>query len=207
MCAAVEETTTGRRPRRPKDPGRFVLIWLGALLAVVFVSILVISGILFPPTALIPHPPPVPLGTAFEMTNGRAENCTVQYVDLGLCVTAGNLIYIVQIAASTVTFGSVNFEIEVPGIGPLVTPHGGQFAIATSNLSWAAGTTIAGGDLMLMMSGWSRYAPGLSSSSELNATFMIVVDLGEPGPPPSSGFNLIAIGTGGYTGAVNYSLP
>jgi len=207
MSTGLGDSRPGRRPQRPGDIGRFVLISLGALLAILLLSIILVTGVLIPTVGIGPSPPPTPIGTAFAMTGSRAGNCTTQLVDLGLCISVGNLVYIVQIGASTITFGSVNFEIQVNGGGELTTPNGGEFVIATGNLNWSAGTRIAAGNPISMTSGWSRYAPGLSSSSELNTTYVIVVDLGEPGPPPTAGLDLVAVGTGGYTGTTVCSLP
>ena len=110
-----------------------------------------------------------------------------------------------SISSSSVTFGSVLFEVYTTATGAVYSSatHA-VFAIATAaspktpDLTWTGPT---GGALLISSSWTATYGAGFSANSPLTNAYVISVDVGTTLPSATAGtLSFIVIGTGAYSG-------
>jgi hypothetical protein len=121
------------------------------------------------------------------------------------CVS-GDFVYNLAIETSSITFGEVLFQIEIP-TGALYDapgPYSG-FVILSPNGSEVAGYQTVGG-VMNMTSGWTYYLAGTTTSTPLSNIYTIIVDMGMANPD-HQGYEFIARGTGSFSGTAVVALP
>jgi len=156
------------------------------------------------------------IGNAFSMgsvpTTGTCAAGSSQAVPPIATTTggckAGDFIFTVTIHTSSVTFGSVLFQVRVASNNSIYT--GGptaSFAILSSSNVVAADTIP--GYSMNMNTTWSGFngglSPAITSSSALTSTYTIVIDVGSAAPPTPT-LTLVAVGAGSYSGSTSITL-
>ncbi|MFI5413766.1 MAG: hypothetical protein ACHQ0I_04195, partial [Candidatus Lutacidiplasmatales archaeon] len=161
-------------------------------------------------TTFSPNPGPrnsTPIGSAFAAGNPVLSVCpTGSTFALNGCL-AGDYTYTLTIEASTVTFGSVLFEVLNAAAGVYAPGGPGGFSVMSITASVAAQASVAGHASMSMTSPFSSFGSGTSDSTPLTSLYTILVDVG-PISPAGSGLTFVVHGTGQYTGATNpLSLP
>jgi archaeal type IV pilus assembly protein PilA len=169
----------------------------------------VLAAVLYVLISGLTHGPgSTPIGSAFSAGTATPSTCGTgsTYAAKG-CLT-GDYIYTVAIASSTVTFGSVLFEVKTSAGSVLtLTAGAGGFtvesttgAIAAQSPSGTAGTAMA------MTTAFTPVSP-LTSSSSLTSLYTIVIDMGTANPA-GQGYSFVVLGTGSFSGSTNpVSLP
>jgi flagellin-like protein len=158
-----------------------------------------------------------PIGSAFNAGNPIASTCiTGSSQTIGASAVtggckAGDFIYTLTVESSTVSFGSVLFEVKTSS-GAVYASQGGSGGFAVLNIAQqvvAVSVTGAGG--LAMGATWLNYGltttPSFSSSSSLTNLYTIVVDLGGTTATTGTGLSFVVVGTGGYSGTTSLALP
>ncbi len=183
----------GRSFRRSRKKGVSPIIATILLVAIT----VVLAAVLYVLISGLTHGPGnAPIGGAFTAGNPIAGTCGTPLA--GKACTSGHAIYTLTIESSTVTFGSVLFQVKTPSGS--VLPNSGQFSIVTSSNAVAATETVTGG--LSMATTWTTVNAtlGLSSGSPLTSVYTIVVDLGQTASISGAGDTFNAVGIGSYSG-------
>ena len=118
------------------------------------------------------------------------------------------MIYTIPVGTSSVTFGSVLFEVKTAQGATYVNGAAASFAIEQINGTAAAYSTVAAGAGLAMSASWGTYQAGITSSTGLTSLYSIVVDMGTTSSTTGQGYTIIALGTGSYGDATSpTSLP
>jgi len=178
-----------------------LLVAMGVVIAAVLYILL--SGLAHGPGS-------TPIATAFAAGHPTPGTCVSGSAQIlgpvaisGGC-SPGDFIYTLSVESSTVSFGSVLFDVRTTS-GLAFTGGGAtsSFALLDEASHVAAigitGTTIA------MAGTWSGYgltttAPTYSTSSSLTNLYTIVIDSGSSTPISGQGLIFVALGTGAYSG-------
>ncbi|MGA8541981.1 MAG: type IV pilin N-terminal domain-containing protein [Thermoplasmata archaeon] len=146
---------------------------------------------------------------SFGIVTATAK-CTAAHAPVAACQAASDYYYVVPVASSSITFGSILLEVlNVSQVTYDGTTHG-AFAISTtavpgtSDASWVAASPYA---MLMPNSGFTTFAAGFSTSSPLTPAYEISIDMGTV-DPAGFGNTFIVLGIGSYTGQSNpVSLP
>ncbi|MGI0054173.1 MAG: hypothetical protein ACREBZ_00385 [Thermoplasmata archaeon] len=112
------------------------------------------------------------------------------------------------IVASTVSFASVEFEVNTAAGARFENPGPAEFAIVTSPGPVAAYSPIVADHGPVMDGSWSVYVAGYAGSSTVSSQFAIVIDMGQSTPTTGQGPTFVVIGIGAYSGTTApLSLP
>jgi flagellin-like protein len=175
----------------------------------------VLAAVLYVLISGLTHGPgSTPIGSAF--TAGNPVSSTVSGAAAAACAAGGanpaggHYIYTLTIESSTVTFGSVFFQVKTSA-GAVAAPaaYEGFFVESVSSAVVACAITTANGGLSMGTAAPWIYttAGGLSPSSPLTNLYTIVVDVGTASPT-GQGYTFNALGTGSYSGTTGaLSLP
>lgn len=174
----------------------------------------VLAAVLYVLISGLTHGPgSTPIGSAFTAGNPVASQCpTGDTFAVNGCL-AGNYIYTLTIESSTVSFGSVLFEVKTSSgsIAPTLTKAGG-YSIMTIGGVVAAQTSVAAASGLAMGATWTTYSAtaGLcggsaacSTSSSLTNLYTIVIDMGSVTSTTGQGYSFTALGTGSYSGTTS----
>jgi flagellin-like protein len=167
----------------------------------------VLAAVLYVLISGLTHGPGnTPIGSAFSMGAATSSSCgttTTWTVANHGCIGSaggGDFIYTLTVETSTVTLGSVLFEVKTAAGGAFVNTGAGGFAIVPlAGGTPACYSAIAAGAGMVM-SGTCTVTGSYTSATPLTNVFNIVVDLGQAGSTTGQGLSIIAIGTGSYSG-------
>ncbi len=168
----------------------------------------VLAAVLYVLISGLTHGPgSTPIGSAFAAGNAKGGYCTGTAATNG-CLAGGKWIYNLTIEQSTVTFGSIYFDVVTASGGTYSAGTGAQFAIVsvTSGTTAAYYLTTAAG---FVQAGSFTYETGFSTSTSLSpGLFTIVVSFPTTTATTGMGLGLVEIGQGSYSGTTAaVSLP
>ncbi len=145
-----------------------------------------------------------PIGSAFTAGN---PILTQQGATAGTGCAVHDYCYTLTIESSSVTFGSVQFEVKSSGGSVYTANTAGGFAILNVAGKGVAYSNVTAAGLA-MSSGFSLFFEGATSSSPLTSTYTIVIDLGQGATNPSgTGLTFVTLGIGAYSGTTSTALP
>jgi len=204
----------GGRRRRPEYRWNRRRLGVSDILATILLVaiVVVLATVLYVlDTALVHGPGSLPIGSAFAAGTASAPTpCTAVGAPMVGCIAAGDFVYVVTIAQSTVTFGSVLFEVKSPvGTFYRATGDGGFNILNVAGQTDAAYNLSASGPLVVPgVLSWHYFAgTGVSQYTPLTTVYSIVVDMGSLSPS-GQGDLFVAAGTGSYTGTTaGFVLP
>ncbi len=199
--------------RRTRRPGRAVSDILAALLLVAITVVL--AAVLYVLVSGLSHGPgTTPIGSAFAAahpstsntlgTGGAADTClAASTTTVALAIVPTHWTYTLTIESSTVTFGSVVFQVKT-GAGAVANPAGaGGFYVVniTGNVVACVLPVATNGGLTMGGAAQFTYisATGITPSSSLTNLYTIVIDVGTA-RPTGSGYTFDALGQGSYSG-------
>lgn len=168
----------------------------------------VLAAVLYVLISGLTHGPGnTPIGSAF--TAGAAVGSTCALTDAAVtattnCVT-NHWIYTLTVESSTVTMGSVLFEVKTPAGGILVNGAVGGYSvmpISGTAVCWEA-TPIGA---MAMTTTCTAVSP-ITSASPLSNLYTIVIDMGTTTATTGQGLTLVTLGTGSSSGTTSVALP
>jgi len=171
----------------------------------------VLAAVLYVLISGLTHGPgSTPIGSAFAAGNPHTGTCTGAAAPVAGCIANGDFYETLTIEQSTVTFGSVLFEVTTSGGTAWTCGTGGtgsgtgttcDFAIITNTGTAAAVTgTFAAGAGVVMTSSTTVAYTGVTSGSTLSAgIYQIVIDMSGKGTT-GMGLNFVVIGQGSYSG-------
>jgi len=177
------------------------IVWVGAAVG----TLLLVIVLTIPWSAQPGVVCACPIGSAFAVGNPVAGVCASGATFATAGCLAGDFTYNITIEGSTVTFGSVLFQIETPS-GAVDIEHGGEpgFSIDRNTGVLAAQYATTGG-AMNMTGGWT-YFGGVNSSTPLTALYSILVDVGTV-DPAHQGYLFVTECVASCTVAGSLSLP
>lgn len=201
-----------RKPRiRAVDP-------IVATILMVAISV-VLAAVLYVLIAGLTHGPGgAPIGSAFTAGHPMGSTCiagsakTLGAVAITGGCTPGDFIYTLTIESSSVSFGSVLFEVKT-GSGMVFTDGSASSSFAVLDIVGHVTAISPTGVPIAMTSKWSGYGltstvPTYSDSTPLTSVNTIVIDRGSPIPTTGQGLTFVAIGTGSFSGTTApISLP
>ena len=144
---------------------------------------------------------------ALAVGNPIAGTCHSGYTFAANGCTGGHYIYTLTIESSSVTFGSVLFEVRTSTGAAYELNATTGFSVMTIGDNVAAQTPFTFGEPMAMDTTFSTYGSGVSGSTDLTSVYTILIDVGTTNPA-GMGLSFVASGTGDYTGSSSpVSLP
>ncbi|HTS32532.1 MAG TPA: type IV pilin N-terminal domain-containing protein [Thermoplasmata archaeon] len=167
----------------------------------------VLAAVLYVLISGLTHGPgSTPIGSAFAAGNVRSGTCASGTVATTGC-KSGDFVETLTIEQSTVTFGSVLFEVISQSTGnayacPTGTSNCAFSIVNTGGTAVAWTANIAGGAALVMTAGFptANYGGGTSSGSSLSAgLYTITIDL-NTGGATGQGIAFVVIGQGSYSG-------
>jgi len=166
----------------------------------------VLAAVLYVLISGLTHGPGnTPIGSAFAIGSPQGGTCSAaQHTNL-ICTT-GDQIFTFTIEQSTITLGSVQFEVKAPaGTALLAGGFAGGFAIQGITGLEVAQYTVATGIALAMTGSWTTFGAGFSSASPITTTMSFVVDVGAlPASwTPGQGNTVIGLGIGSYSGTTS----
>ncbi|MGI0054166.1 MAG: hypothetical protein ACREBZ_00350 [Thermoplasmata archaeon] len=211
--AAFPDTTTPARPSAvpyysvsppggapPQPPGSTGI----TLLVVIVIVVAVPSALAVLVYVEFNHanigPGATPIGAAFAPAFPSPGSCSTTMLSEGACVTAGDYTYNLSIVASSVTFASVELEVNTATGANFENSGLAEIAIVTDFGEVAAHSVIAAGHGLVMGATWGDYGTGFGGSSTLSSQFVIVIDMGQSSSTAGQGLSFVAIGIGAYSG-------
>jgi hypothetical protein len=174
--------------------------------------VVVLAAVLYVLVAGLAHGPgSTPIGTAFVASHARTGTCAAGSAQSlgGVAITGGckpgDFIYILNVESSTVTFGSVLFEVKTAA-GSVFHGGGANSSFAILDLGNHVAAISVTGSAIAMTTKWAAYglttsAPTYRDSSGLTSLFTIVIDGGSSTDISGQGLTFVALGTGSYSGA------
>jgi flagellin-like protein len=178
----------------------------------------VLAAVLYVLISGLTHGPgSTPVGSAFTAGNPVAGTCgagSAQTVPPVAATTGGckvgDFIYTLTVESSTVTFGSVLFEVKTPSGS--VYAGGASASFAVLNIAGVVAADSTPGAAMAMSATWAGYnaaiGTGITSSTPLTNLFTIVIDVGAAAATTGQGLTFVALGTGSFSGTTGaLSLP
>jgi flagellin-like protein len=148
------------------------------------------------------------IGSVFTMgTPSAAAKCTAAKTPVAACQAANDYYYTVAITASSVTFGSILFEVLTSTRTVYSATTEAAFALAlTSTPTVVAASWSAAGGAMQVPSAGFTYVAGTTSATALTTLYVISVDVGTV-KPTGTGLTLLVLGIGAYSGYTGVALP
>jgi len=166
----------------------------------------VLAAVLYVLISGLTHGPGnTPIGSAFAIGAPVAGTCTAAQVTAKICATAGDEIFTFTIEQSTITLGSIQFEVKAPGGTAFANTLAASFAIQTITGTEVAYYAVAAGAGLAMTASWSNYAGTNTASTPIVTTMSFVVDTGivATGWTPGQGNYVIGLGIGSYSGTTS----
>jgi flagellin-like protein len=160
-------------------------------------------------SGLTKGPGNTPIGSAFGIGNPVGGTCTAAQVTAGVCKAAGDQIFTLTIEQSTLTIGSVQFEVKTPAGGAFTTTIAGMFAIQTITGAEVAQYSIAAASPLAMTNAFTTFGAGYASTSPISTTMSLVVDTGVTAANwvTGQGYIVTALGIGSYSGTTASNQP
>ncbi len=167
----------------------------------------VLAAVLYVLISGLTHGPgSTPIGSAFAAGNAHSGTCVTGGTLAANGCIATHFFETLTIEQSTVTFGSVLFEVTTASSGvAFPCPAGGggcAFVVTSTSGAGVASFAIGAGAAMVMTASWTAasYTGGLSSGSTLSpGIYGISIDLGTS-TTTGAGIAFVAIGQGSYSG-------
>lgn len=153
------------------------------------------------------------IGSALSVGTAAYSACTASPKPAA-CQATTDYAFTVTITASSVTFGSVLFEVYTTATGTAYTTAAhAAFAVASSStpatalLSYVC--TSATGPLVVSSSGWTTTYNTATATTPLTKSYVFSMDVGSTKPSTTAGtLSFIVIGTGAYSGTtIALALP
>jgi hypothetical protein len=147
-----------------------------------------------------------PIGSAFAIGAPTSGTCLAAGVTAKTCETAGDQIFVFTIEQSTITLGSVEFEVKAPsGSALLAGGFAGGFAIMTITGTEVAQYTVATATPLAMTGTWTVILAGDTTATPIATTMSFVVDTGTTPAlwTPGQGNSVIGLGIGSYSGTTS----
>jgi flagellin-like protein len=169
----------------------------------------VLAAVLYVLISGLTHGPgSTPIGSAFTAGNPTPGTCTAALVTAHVCSTATDFTYTLTVESSTVSFGSVLFEVKTPAGAVYPNVGAAGFSVVTISGTAAAYEGLAAGAGLAMPTTWTTYTGTFTTSSPLNSLYTIVIDMGTATATTGTGLTFVALGTGSYSGTTSaLSLP
>jgi hypothetical protein len=152
------------------------------------------------------------ISSALTLTSpvGATATCTGAKTPVAACQASGDYYYKILISSSSVTFGSVLFQISKgatifassKACGFALSPIG---SLGTADASWSDTTSPYAPQMPYP--GFLTFAAGFSGTSALTTGFAISADLGTTTTPAGGGWTLVVTGIGSYSGTLTIALP
>ncbi|HYA56969.1 MAG TPA: archaellin/type IV pilin N-terminal domain-containing protein [Thermoplasmata archaeon] len=164
----------------------------------------VLAAVLYVLISGLTHGPgSTPIGSAFSMGAAVSSTCSVGAggtVATKGC-TQGDFIYTLTVETSTVSLGSVLFEVKTAAGGVVSTgANAGGFAVEPLAGGTPACYSAIAATTALVMSAVCTTTGTYTSATPLTNVFNVIVDMGTTTATTGLGYSLIAIGTGSYSG-------
>ncbi len=169
----------------------------------------VLAAVLYVLISGLTHGPGnTPIGSAFTVGSATPSTCKTGSTYATNGCLGGDNIYTLSIASSTVTFGSVQFEVkDSAGAVVALTKGVGGFSVLTITGTVAAQSGAASAT-MAMTGTFATYPSTATPSTSLTSLYTIVIDMGTAPAPGGQGYTFVALGIGSYSGSTNpVSLP
>lgn len=148
------------------------------------------------------HTESTAIGSAFAVGDPIFSTCASgDTVPVRGC-TAGDYTYTLIIESSSVTFGSVLFEVKTAGGAIYSASSATDFAIVTVSGTAVAYSTFPGGVALAMVATFAEYTGTTTVATALTTLYTIVIDVGQTSTV-GQGLTFDVTGTGGYTGSVS----
>jgi len=173
----------------------------------------VLAAVLYVLISGLTHGPGnTPIGSAFAIGNPVGGTCLAAGVNAKTCAVAGDEIFTFTIEQSTISLGSVQFEVKAPGGTAFSNTAAGSFAIQSIVGVCQATYSVAAGAGLAMTGSWSSYGPGATCSAATNTastpittTMTLVIDTGIAATAwtPGQGNTVIGLGIGSYSGTTS----
>jgi archaeal type IV pilus assembly protein PilA len=166
----------------------------------------VLAAVLYVLISGLTHGPGnTPIGSAFAIGNPVAGTCTAAGVTAKTCAVAGDEIFTMTIEQSTITLGSVQFEVKTPSQTAFTNTLAGSFSIQTITGTEVAQYAVAAGAGLAMTGSWTNYAGTNSASTPISTTMTLVVDTGIVATSwvSGAGNTVVGLGVGSYSGTTS----
>jgi flagellin-like protein len=167
----------------------------------------VLAAVLYVLISGLTHGPGnTPIGSAFAIGAPTSGTCLAAGVTAKTCETAGDQIFVFTIEQSTITLGSVEFEVKAPsGSALLAGGFAGGFAIMTITGTEVAQYTVATATPLAMTGTWTVILAGDTTATPIATTMSFVVDTGTTPAlwTPGQGNSVIGLGIGSYSGTTS----
>ena len=193
----------GPRPRR-RGVSDIVAVILAVAVTVVLAAVLYVLI-----TGFTHGPGTSPIGSGFAAGSPISATCAAAS---GGCIAAGDFIETLRVIESTVTFGSVLFEVTTSsgsawtcGTGGSGTGSGTTCGFSVTDNTGAAvavSATYAAGAGVVMSGGFATYSGATSGSSLTSGVYQIVIDMSGKGTT-NLGLSFVVIGQGSYAGTTS----
>ena len=160
-------------------------------------------------SGLTKGPGNTPIGSAFGVGNPVGGTCTAAQVTAGVCKAAGDQIFTLTIEQSTITLGSVEFEVKTPSGSAFTTTIAGEFAVQTVVGGLVASYGVAATSALAMTNAFTTFGAGYASTSPVTTTMSLVVDTGVTAANwvTGQGYTVVALGIGSYSGTTASNQP
>jgi archaeal type IV pilus assembly protein PilA len=202
-----------RRWRKAQKRGVSPIIATILLVAIT----VVLAAVLYVLISGLTHGPgSTPIGSAFTAGNPTAGTCAVgsAQVIAAAAITggckAGDFVYTLTVESSTVTFGSVQFEVKTSA-GAIYGAGSASSSFAVLNIAQQVTAVSVTGANMAMTSTWASYGttttPTFSTSTPLTNLYTIVIDMGSATATTGMGLTFVTLGVGSYSGTTATNLP
>ncbi len=166
----------------------------------------VLAAVLYVLISGLTHGPGnTPIGSAFAIGAPISGTCSAAQVMAKICATANDQIFTFTIEQSTITLGSVQFEVKAPSGTAFANTLAASFSIQTITGTEVAYYAVAVAAGLAMTSLWSNYAAGNSGSTPISTTMSFVVDTGIVATSwtTGAGNSVIGLGVGSYSGTTS----
>ncbi len=163
----------------------------------------VLAAVLYVLISGLTHGPGnTPIGSAFAFGSPQGGTCTATQATNLIC-TSGDQIFTFTIEQSTITLGSVQFEVKTPGgVALNAGTLAGGFAIQGITGSEVAQYVVAKTVPLAMVGSWTSFGAGFTTATPITTTMSFVVDSGSLPAAwlPGQGNTVIGLGIGSYSG-------
>jgi archaeal type IV pilus assembly protein PilA len=190
-----------RRPPKGISPIIGIILLVAITVVLAAVLYVMVSGLSDHGTAAKPLGTALALGPASEVTGSKTTN--------SYCKT-GYPCYSVSIASvsSSLTLGDLELVLLTSsGTAHIVQTSSGQISVVNGGTTPIAYTSVTKGN-PLESTAWAKFQKGVSEGTTLSDTMTIWVQFGSKTlNPVGQGYRLEAIGTGSFSGTIDYLLP
>ncbi len=187
-----------------KARGRAVSPIIATILLVAITVVL--AAVLYVLISGLTHGPGnTPIGSAFAMGAPVGGTCSAAQVTAKICAVSGDEIFTFTIEQSTITLGSVQFEVKSPAATAFANTGAGSFAIQSITGTEVAYYAVAAAAGLAMTAAWSNYAGTNTAATPITTTMTLVIDTGIAATAwtPGQGNYAIGLGVGSYSGTTS----